>query len=47
LRLYEALPDKGYSLTDCISMEAMRRDGITDILTRDSHFRTGRFHDPA
>ncbi len=36
--LYEARPDKGYSLTDCISMETMRQDGITDILTHDDHF---------
>jgi predicted nucleic acid-binding protein len=38
LTLYEARPDKGYSLTDCISMETMRQDGITEILTHDSHF---------
>jgi predicted nucleic acid-binding protein len=38
LILYEARPDKGYSLTDCISMEAMRREGITEILTHDGHF---------
>lgn len=32
-------PDrKAYSLTDCISMEAMRQEGITDILTHDNHF---------
>jgi predicted nucleic acid-binding protein len=36
--LYKARPDKAYSLTDCVSMEAMRQQGITDILTRDSHF---------
>ena len=38
LALYKARPDKGYSLTDCISMEAMRREGITDALTNDQHF---------
>jgi len=38
LSLYQARPDKGYSLTDCISMEAMRQEGITDILTHDNHF---------
>lgn len=31
LTLYKARPDKGYSLTDCISMHAMRERGITDI----------------
>jgi predicted nucleic acid-binding protein len=36
--LYESRLDKGYSLTDCISMVAMRWEGITEILTRDSHF---------
>jgi len=36
--LYKARPDKGYSLTDCISMEAMRQEGISDILTHDNHF---------
>jgi predicted nucleic acid-binding protein len=38
LALYEARPDKGYSLTDCISMQAMRAEGITEILTHDNHF---------
>ena len=36
--LYKARPDKGYSLTDCISMQAMKQDGITEILTNDRHF---------
>lgn len=36
--LYKARPDKEYSLTDCISMEAMRQEGITDVLTHDDHF---------
>src|SRR5690349_16510316 len=36
--LYKARPDKGYSLTDCTSMEAMRQEGLTEILTQDSHF---------
>jgi len=38
LALYESRPDKGYSLTDCISMETMRQKGITEILTHDGHF---------
>jgi predicted nucleic acid-binding protein len=38
LRLYEERPDKGYSVTDCISMNAMRADGIAEILTNDHHF---------
>lgn len=36
--LYRARPDKGYSLTDCISMEVMRREGLSDVLTNDAHF---------
>lgn len=36
--LYKARPDKGYSLTDCVSMEAMRQAGIAEILTNDRHF---------
>ena len=38
LDLYRARPYKGYSLTDCISMLIMRREGITEILTYDRHF---------
>jgi hypothetical protein len=30
LTLYNARPDKGYSLTDCISMQTMRREGIIE-----------------
>ena len=36
--LYKARPDKGYSLTDCISMQAMHQEGISEILTHDDHF---------
>ena len=43
LALYKARPDKGYSLTDCISMHAMREHGIVDILTHDDHFRQEGF----
>ena len=38
LDLYQARLDKGYSLTDCISMTVMRREGITEVLTNDAHF---------
>ncbi len=38
LALYKTRPDKGYSLTDCISMQTMRRESITEILTHDGHF---------
>jgi predicted nucleic acid-binding protein len=36
--LYPARLDKGYSLTDCISMNVMRRDGLSEVLTNDEHF---------
>jgi predicted nucleic acid-binding protein len=38
LALYEARPDKGYSLTDCRSMLALRALGLTEVLTNDHHF---------
>jgi predicted nucleic acid-binding protein len=41
--LYRTRPDKGYSLTDCISMQAMRREGLTDVLTSDKHFEQEGF----
>ena len=43
LGLYERRPDKGYSLTDCISMQTMRREGITEALTNDRHFEQEGF----
>lgn len=42
--LYRARLDKGYSLTDCISMEIMRKNGIADVLTNDAHFEQEGFH---
>ena len=41
--LYQSRPDKGYSLTDCSSMETMRREGLTDVLTNDKHFEQEGF----
>jgi uncharacterized protein len=38
LQLYESRLDKAYSLTDCISMCAMRHHGLSGILTNDAHF---------
>jgi predicted nucleic acid-binding protein len=43
LELYRVRPDKGYSLTDCISMQTMRREGITQVLTNDRHFEQEGF----
>lgn len=41
--LYAARPDKRYSLTDCISMQTMRKEGLTEVLTNDRHFEQEGF----
>ena len=41
--LYQTRPDKGYSLTDCISMQTMRHLALTDVLTNDRHFEQEGF----
>jgi len=41
--LYRERLDKGYSLTDCTSMQTMRSEGITDVLTDDVHFEQEGF----
>ena len=38
LHLYEARDDKDYSLQDCISMNVMKAESISDVLTNDHHF---------
>lgn len=38
LDLYQARPDKGWGLTDCISFVVMQQQGLTDAVTTDSHF---------
>lgn len=43
LELYESRLDKGYSLTDCISMNVMRGRGVTEVLTHDHHFEQEGF----
>ena len=43
LDLYEKRLDKGYSVTDCVSMNFMRANGINEILTSDSHFEQEGF----
>ncbi len=43
MALYGSRPDKGYSLTDCISMQAMRMEGLTEVLTNDRHFEQEGF----
>ena len=43
LDLYRARPDKGYSLTDCMSMVICRQRRIKQVLTHDRHFEQGGF----
>ena len=43
LDLFRARPNKRYSLTDCISMQVMRREGPAAVLTNDRHFEQEGF----
>jgi predicted nucleic acid-binding protein len=42
--LYESRLDKGYSLTDCVSMNLMTLRGIVDVLSPDAHFAQEGFN---
>ncbi len=44
LKLYEQRPDKAYSLTDCISMNAMNSESVSEVLTNDDHFAQEGFN---
>ena len=43
LDLYATRRDKEYSLVDCMSMQLMRANGMTHVLTKDHHFRQEGF----
>jgi predicted nucleic acid-binding protein len=43
IQLYLSRLDKGYSLTDCISMNVAHAFGTNKILTHDNHFRQEGF----
>ena len=43
LSLFRTRADKGYSLTDCISMRTMQRLGLIAVLTNDRHFEQEGF----
>lgn len=43
LDLYDQRPDKGWSLTDCISFTVMNDAGLTVALTGDHHFSQAGF----
>jgi len=40
----EAVHDKEWSLTDCISFAVMHREGLTEAPTGDRHFEQAGFH---
>jgi len=43
IELYESRLDKGYSLTDCVSMLTMKNLNLREILTHDNHFEQEGF----
>jgi uncharacterized protein len=43
LALYDARPDKEWSLTDCISFEVMTDESLEEALTGDRHFEQAGF----
>lgn len=43
IQLFSARLDKEWSLTDCISFEVMKREGIAEALTGDHHFEQAGF----
>ena len=43
MQLFEQRPDKEYSPTDCISMNAMKHESVNKILTNDHHFAQEEF----
>ncbi len=43
LELYEQPSDKGYSITDCISISIMRQLNIIEVLTGDRNFQQEGF----
>ena len=43
VELYAQRPDKGWSLTDCISFIVVRQKGVSESLTGDHHFEQAGF----
>ena len=43
LERFEDRQDKGYSLTDCMSMIVMENNAVQEVLTSDKHFRQAGF----
>jgi predicted nucleic acid-binding protein len=43
LSLFQQRSDKTYSMTDCISMQCMKSEGISEVLSADKHFEQEGF----
>ena len=41
--IYCKYPDKGWSLTDCISFAVMKKQGLNEVLATDKHFNQAGF----
>lgn len=41
--VFRGIQDKHWSMTDCISFNLMKREGMTDALTSDHHFEQPGF----
>jgi len=39
MALFQSRPDKEWGLTDCVSFVLMEREGVTQALAADVHFR--------
>lgn len=42
--LFRKYGDQAFSFTDCTSFAVMRERGLTDVITRDQHFRIAGFN---
>lgn len=43
IKLHKERPDKGWSVTDCVSFLVMQRNEVLDALTHDQHFEQAGF----
>ena len=43
LELYANRPDKEYSFTDCVSMNVMKSEDVSEVLSNDHHFEQEGF----
>lgn len=43
LSMYRSYTDKQWSLTDCVSIQTMQKEGIQEVLAHDQHFEQAGF----